>query len=405
MTVEFRLDGQPYVGLNGGPQFTFSEAISFQIMCGDQEEVDHYWYPAVRRRRGGPVRVAQGPVRRLVAGRPDAAVRAARRPGHGPGPAGDAGDAAAAARSTSPRWSGRRTPFRPDGRPFRRRRAGALEALALGNHDVLRVLGRLDAGVEHAEALQGAARQQREPRRRGARAAAAGEEHRAEQPGHGQHLGRPAQPVRPGRARRPRGPGPSGAPSRREATSSCTAPTAANTPGRAVLLERRGEHPEPAAARRRRSGEDERQLVADLVPGRHRRVRQQHRGVRGDGRARWPPPTSPSGRASRPQQAARASVRRHRGGTSSFSAAAARPPGPYAARTQVPTLIGEVGLATRSMWWNRSGRPRSATRNHMLASRPPSEPSQLARRSAGRPVRSAPAASSAVPAARPPVNR
>ena len=43
MTVDFRLDGQPYVGLNGGPQFTFSEAISFQIMCADQEEVDHYW--------------------------------------------------------------------------------------------------------------------------------------------------------------------------------------------------------------------------------------------------------------------------------------------------------------------------------------------------------------------------
>jgi predicted 3-demethylubiquinone-9 3-methyltransferase (glyoxalase superfamily) len=43
MTVEFRLDGQPYVGLNGGPQFTFNEAISFQIMCADQEEVDHYW--------------------------------------------------------------------------------------------------------------------------------------------------------------------------------------------------------------------------------------------------------------------------------------------------------------------------------------------------------------------------
>ena len=43
MTVEFRLDGQPYVGLNGGPQFTFNEAISFQIMCGDQEEVDRYW--------------------------------------------------------------------------------------------------------------------------------------------------------------------------------------------------------------------------------------------------------------------------------------------------------------------------------------------------------------------------
>ena len=43
MTVEFTLDGTKYVGLNGGPQFTFSEAISFQIMCADQDEVDHYW--------------------------------------------------------------------------------------------------------------------------------------------------------------------------------------------------------------------------------------------------------------------------------------------------------------------------------------------------------------------------
>lgn len=43
MTVEFRLDGQKYVGLNGGPIFQFSEAISFQIECADQDEVDHYW--------------------------------------------------------------------------------------------------------------------------------------------------------------------------------------------------------------------------------------------------------------------------------------------------------------------------------------------------------------------------
>jgi predicted 3-demethylubiquinone-9 3-methyltransferase (glyoxalase superfamily) len=43
MVVSFSLDGQDYVGLNGGPQFTFSEAISFQIYCADQEEVDHYW--------------------------------------------------------------------------------------------------------------------------------------------------------------------------------------------------------------------------------------------------------------------------------------------------------------------------------------------------------------------------
>ena len=43
MTVSYTLDGQEYVGLNGGPEFSFSEAISFQIMCHDQEEADHYW--------------------------------------------------------------------------------------------------------------------------------------------------------------------------------------------------------------------------------------------------------------------------------------------------------------------------------------------------------------------------
>ena len=43
MVVAFELDGQPYVALNGGPQFTFDEAISFQIPCADQDEVDHYW--------------------------------------------------------------------------------------------------------------------------------------------------------------------------------------------------------------------------------------------------------------------------------------------------------------------------------------------------------------------------
>ena len=43
MTVEFELDGQRLVALNGGPQFTFSEAISFQVSCESQEEVDRYW--------------------------------------------------------------------------------------------------------------------------------------------------------------------------------------------------------------------------------------------------------------------------------------------------------------------------------------------------------------------------
>jgi predicted 3-demethylubiquinone-9 3-methyltransferase (glyoxalase superfamily) len=43
MTVSFELDGQSFVALNGGPEFTFSEAISFQVDCKDQEEVDTYW--------------------------------------------------------------------------------------------------------------------------------------------------------------------------------------------------------------------------------------------------------------------------------------------------------------------------------------------------------------------------
>ena len=43
VTVEWELDGQRFVGINGGPDFTFSAAISFQIDCADQTEVDYYW--------------------------------------------------------------------------------------------------------------------------------------------------------------------------------------------------------------------------------------------------------------------------------------------------------------------------------------------------------------------------
>jgi len=43
MTVEFELDGQPFVALNGGPQFKFDEAVSFQVFCNTQAEIDHYW--------------------------------------------------------------------------------------------------------------------------------------------------------------------------------------------------------------------------------------------------------------------------------------------------------------------------------------------------------------------------
>lgn len=43
LVVEFKINGQKFVALNGGPEFTFNEAISFQIYCEDQAEVDHYW--------------------------------------------------------------------------------------------------------------------------------------------------------------------------------------------------------------------------------------------------------------------------------------------------------------------------------------------------------------------------
>ncbi|MFJ5222176.1 VOC family protein [Streptomyces sp. NPDC088400] len=43
LTVEFEANGQKFVGLNGGPLFTFNESISFQIHCDNQDEVDHYW--------------------------------------------------------------------------------------------------------------------------------------------------------------------------------------------------------------------------------------------------------------------------------------------------------------------------------------------------------------------------
>ena len=43
MTVSFELQGQEFTALNGGPVFKFNEAISFQISCDTQEEVDHYW--------------------------------------------------------------------------------------------------------------------------------------------------------------------------------------------------------------------------------------------------------------------------------------------------------------------------------------------------------------------------
>ena len=43
LTIAFELDGQAFTALNGGPQYKFTEAVSFQIHCETQDEVDHYW--------------------------------------------------------------------------------------------------------------------------------------------------------------------------------------------------------------------------------------------------------------------------------------------------------------------------------------------------------------------------
>ena len=54
MTVVFELAGQQLMALNGGPEFTFDEAISFQVSCDDQDEVDRYWTALTEGGEEGP---------------------------------------------------------------------------------------------------------------------------------------------------------------------------------------------------------------------------------------------------------------------------------------------------------------------------------------------------------------
>jgi predicted 3-demethylubiquinone-9 3-methyltransferase (glyoxalase superfamily) len=54
MTVEFELDGNPFLALNGGPDLTFNEALSLEITCADQDEVDHYWAKLSEQGEEGP---------------------------------------------------------------------------------------------------------------------------------------------------------------------------------------------------------------------------------------------------------------------------------------------------------------------------------------------------------------
>ena len=69
MVVEFEIDGQMFTALNGGPHFKFDEAISFQVMCDTPGRDRLLLEQAVRRRPGRPVRLAQGQIRSVLAGR------------------------------------------------------------------------------------------------------------------------------------------------------------------------------------------------------------------------------------------------------------------------------------------------------------------------------------------------
>jgi predicted 3-demethylubiquinone-9 3-methyltransferase (glyoxalase superfamily) len=54
LTVEWELDGQRFVGINGGPEYTFNEAVSFSISCADQDEVDYFWQRLTEGGEEGP---------------------------------------------------------------------------------------------------------------------------------------------------------------------------------------------------------------------------------------------------------------------------------------------------------------------------------------------------------------
>ena len=54
MTVEFELEGQKFLALNGGPHFKFNEAVSFQVNCETQQEIDHFWSELAKDGEEGP---------------------------------------------------------------------------------------------------------------------------------------------------------------------------------------------------------------------------------------------------------------------------------------------------------------------------------------------------------------
>ncbi len=93
LTVDFVLDGQPYTAINGGPEFTFNEAVSLLVNCDAQDEVDYYWD---KLREGGGRKSQCGWLKDRFGLSwqvfPTARRRAARRPRPGARPTGDEGD-------------------------------------------------------------------------------------------------------------------------------------------------------------------------------------------------------------------------------------------------------------------------------------------------------------------------
>ena len=82
LTVEFHLEGQRFIAINGGPEFTFDEAVSFLVTYESQEEIDELVGQARgERRRARPVRVAEGSVRTELADRAECDGRTDHRPG------------------------------------------------------------------------------------------------------------------------------------------------------------------------------------------------------------------------------------------------------------------------------------------------------------------------------------
>ena len=93
MTVSFELDGQPFIALNGGPQFTFTEAISFSVELRDAAGSRRVLGQALGGRRGRPLRLAERQIRPVLAGQSGCPGKTVERSGSGEIETGHGSDA------------------------------------------------------------------------------------------------------------------------------------------------------------------------------------------------------------------------------------------------------------------------------------------------------------------------